>query len=195
MSQRQVGRSQGREIWQLLSDHARSPAPMNAWLRGWGEQVANTLWSYATLGHDPGPALLDAVAAHISARMHVFRPQASSNSLWVRRPPPLPPPPPLVFRTSIASPPLSLAPRPIAHAAERGFPAAGCECPAWSTCATAGTWQHSPLPLDAMRCGGGRGQAYAKLKYNPGRELLEAATRRALAALHQYTPQEIGNTL
>ena len=32
-------------------------------------------------------------------------------------------------------------------------------------------------------------QAYAKLQYNPGRELLEAAGRRALAALHQYTPQ------
>lgn len=45
--------------------------------------MANTLWSYATLGHDPGAPLLDAIAAHICDRMHVFRPQASSNSLWV----------------------------------------------------------------------------------------------------------------
>ena len=37
-------------------------------------------------------------------------------------------------------------------------------------------------------------QAYAKLQYNPGRELLEAAGRRALAALHQYTPQVGTNT-
>jgi hypothetical protein len=48
-------------------------------------QVANTLWSYATLGHDPGSQLLDAIAAHMCDRMHVFRPQAISNSLWVRR--------------------------------------------------------------------------------------------------------------
>jgi hypothetical protein len=48
-------------------------------------QVANTLWSYATLGHDPGAQLLDAIAAHMCDRMHVFRPQAISNSLWVRR--------------------------------------------------------------------------------------------------------------
>jgi len=46
--------------------------------------VANTLWSYATLGHDPGAQLLDAIAAHMCDRMHVFRPQAISNSLWVR---------------------------------------------------------------------------------------------------------------
>lgn len=48
-------------------------------------QVANTLWSYATLAHDPGSQLLDAIAAHMCDRMHVFRPQAISNSLWVRR--------------------------------------------------------------------------------------------------------------
>jgi hypothetical protein len=48
-------------------------------------QVANTLWSYATLGHDPGAQLLDAIAAHMCDRMHVFRPQAISNSLWVRQ--------------------------------------------------------------------------------------------------------------
>ena len=47
--------------------------------------MANTLWSYATLGHDPGAQLLDAIAAHMCDRMHVFRPQAISNSLWVRR--------------------------------------------------------------------------------------------------------------
>lgn len=38
-------------------------------------------------------------------------------------------------------------------------------------------------------------QAYARLKYNPGREFLEATTRRAMGVFHQYTPQELGNTL
>lgn len=47
-------------------------------------QVANTLWAYATLGHDPRPPLLDAMAAHVSERIHICRPQAVSNSLWVR---------------------------------------------------------------------------------------------------------------
>lgn len=37
--------------------------------------------------------------------------------------------------------------------------------------------------------------AYAKLGYNPGREVLDAAVHRALHSLPQYTPQEVANTL
>ena len=41
-----------------------------------------TLWSYATLGHDPQNLLLDAMAGQMAERIHHFRPQAVSNSLW-----------------------------------------------------------------------------------------------------------------
>ena len=37
--------------------------------------------------------------------------------------------------------------------------------------------------------------AYAKLGYNPGRELLDCTARRAGGMLHQYTSQEIANSL
>lgn len=48
----------------------------------WQQEVANTLWSYATLSHDPGNALLDAMAIQMVERIQQFRPQAISNSLW-----------------------------------------------------------------------------------------------------------------
>jgi FAST kinase-like protein, subdomain 1 len=49
---------------------------------GRGQEIANTLWSYASLGHDPGNALLDAMAIQMVERIQQFRPQAISNSLW-----------------------------------------------------------------------------------------------------------------
>ncbi len=65
------------------------------------------------MGHDPGNALLDAMAIQMMERIQQFRSQAISNSLW----------------------------------------------------------------------------AYAKLGYNPGKELLAVTSRRAQTMLHQYTSQ------
>ena len=39
------------------------------------QEIANTLWSYATLGHHPGGSLLDAIAAQMVERIQHFRPQ------------------------------------------------------------------------------------------------------------------------
>lgn len=44
------------------------------------QEVANTLWSYATLGHDPGQSLRDAMAVQMVARIQQFRPQAIPSS-------------------------------------------------------------------------------------------------------------------
>lgn len=45
------------------------------------QEVANTLWSYATLGHDPNNLLLDAMAGQMAQNILHFRPQVSSCSL------------------------------------------------------------------------------------------------------------------
>ena len=46
------------------------------------QELANLLWSYATLAHYPGDALLEAMALHMAERIQAYRPQAVSNSLW-----------------------------------------------------------------------------------------------------------------
>ena len=46
------------------------------------QEMANLLWSYATLGHYPGDQLLDAMALHMVDRIQAYRPQAVSNTLW-----------------------------------------------------------------------------------------------------------------
>ena len=46
------------------------------------QEMANLLWSYATLGVYPGEAMLGAMAIHMSERIQAYRPQAISNSLW-----------------------------------------------------------------------------------------------------------------
>lgn len=44
------------------------------------QEIANTLWSYATLGHDPGSSLLDAIAAQMVERIQHFRPQVGRSA-------------------------------------------------------------------------------------------------------------------
>ena len=39
------------------------------------QEIANTLWAFATLGHDPGAVLLDAAAAQMVDNIAHFRPQ------------------------------------------------------------------------------------------------------------------------
>ena len=40
------------------------------------------VWAYANLGHDPGSALLDAIATTSVQAMGSFSPQNLSNTLW-----------------------------------------------------------------------------------------------------------------
>ena len=46
------------------------------------QEMANLLWSYATLEHHPCDQLLEAMALHMVDRIAAYRPQAVSNSLW-----------------------------------------------------------------------------------------------------------------
>jgi hypothetical protein len=46
------------------------------------QEVANTLWAVATLGHNPGATLLDAASVQILRRIDQFSPQDISNSIW-----------------------------------------------------------------------------------------------------------------
>ena len=44
------------------------------------QEIANTLWSFATLGHDPKEQLLDAMGIQMIARIQQFRPQVSGST-------------------------------------------------------------------------------------------------------------------
>ena len=43
------------------------------------QELANTLWSFATLEHDPPPQLLDAMAFQIVTKIQGFRPQVQHS--------------------------------------------------------------------------------------------------------------------
>lgn len=45
------------------------------------QELANTLWSFASLGHDPSNQLLDTMAIQMVARIQGFRPQVRSACL------------------------------------------------------------------------------------------------------------------
>lgn len=61
---------------------------------------ANMVWAYATNGHNPGEAFLEALASHAWRTLPAFSPQNISNTVWALAtlafhspvPPPLPQP-------------------------------------------------------------------------------------------------------
>ena len=50
-------------------------------LRCCAQEIANTLWAFATLEHNPGSGMLDAAAAQIARRIEQFSPQVPLSCL------------------------------------------------------------------------------------------------------------------
>ena len=46
------------------------------------QNLANALWAWATLGHDPGAALLGRVGEAVERQLGAFKPQELANALW-----------------------------------------------------------------------------------------------------------------
>ena len=160
------------------------------------QEMANLLWSYATLGHYPGDQLLEAMALHMVDRIQAYRPQAVSNTLWAYAKVPPPSCRVVTGRQCAENSPKRtctfkfLQHTPFKHAAAFAL-RASCWI-AWVELlctylivACANAWRQPDVCISLE----------LQLRYNPGVQVLDAASRKAHQMLHQYTLQELSHTL
>lgn len=72
---------------------------------------ANMVWAYATNGHNPGEAFLEALASHAWRTLPAFSPQNISNTVWALAT--------LAFHSPVPPPSLSPCNAPIVQAATK----------------------------------------------------------------------------
>ncbi len=72
-----MGREPGAGMMRVLEGRAEAVAgTMNA------QDVANTLWAYATMGREPGAGMMSALEGRAEALAGTFNAQNLANTLW-----------------------------------------------------------------------------------------------------------------
>ncbi|KAL3149096.1 hypothetical protein ABBQ32_001939 [Trebouxia sp. C0010 RCD-2024] len=157
------------------------------------QEVANTLWSYATLGHDPNNLLLDAMAGQMAQNIQHFRPQAVSNSLWAYA----------KLGYNPGREVLDAAAHRVLHSLTQ-YTSQEVANTLWALA----TLEHYPggqlLDASAIQIGRRMEQfspqditnsvwAYAKLFHHPCNDLLQFAAMYCLRHWHRFKPQEVAN--